>query len=558
MRQNKAKFIVVSGGVISGVGKGVITASIGKIMQTHGYKTTLIKIDPYINYDAGTLRPTEHGEVWVTHDGGEIDQDLGTYERFIGCDIPKHNNITTGQIYKAVIDRERAGKYLGQTVQFVPHIIDEIINRIHTASDGYDVAVIEVGGTVGDYENAPFLFALKALEQRLEKSSVAYVFVAYFPVPAHTSEMKTRPTRQAVRLLGEHGIIPDFIVCRAPTAIDEVRAKKIQEFCYLPVENIIAAPDLESVYQMPLELEKQHIGERLLAHFQLTSRNVPDWTCWQQRVEHSATSMHTIKIGIVGKYISCGDYQMADSYTSICHALQHAGAELKLRVEIVWIDAKQLEEAADDTLLEHVDGILVPGGFGELGVEGKLRAISFARTRNVPYLGICYGFQLAVVEYARNVCHFAGAHTTEIAADSPHPVVDIIPLQRQLLEQNQYGGTMRLGDYAAELKPTSRIHALYKAAGRITDSHDPIVTERHRHRFEINPAYVDRLEAKGFIFSGKYTRTDGTVLMEFAELPQHPYFVGTQAHPEFKSRFGDPHPLFVGLVENAAKAQKGS
>lgn len=554
MERKETRFVVVSGGVISGVGKGIVTASIGKILKMHGYKTTLIKIDPYINYDAGTLRPTEHGEVWVTHDGGEIDQDLGTYERFMGQNIPKQNNITTGQIYKTVIDRERAGQYLGQTVQFIPHIIDEIIDRIKKASVGYDMAVIEVGGTVGDYENAPFLFALKALEQQLRYNAMAYVFVTYLPVPAHISEMKTRPTRQAVRLLGEHGIIPDFIVCRAPTMLDDTRKRKLQEFCYLPTDRVIAAPDLQSVYQMPLEFERQKLGVNLLDHFQLTSRSTPDWADWQKRVADMITPEQRVRIAIVGKYLKEGDYTITDSYVSICHALQHAGAELQVGVDIVWLDAHQVEHDQKN-MLHNIDGILVPGGFGTQGVNGKLQAIAYARTRNVPYLGICYGFQLAVIEYARTVCGFAAAHTTEVAATS-HPVIDTIPLQKELLEKNAYGGTMRLGDYEARIKPGSRIHNLYKAAGRIKDEHDPLVSERHRHRFEVNPAYIDTLEQSGLVFSGRHTRADNTQLMEFAELPQHRFFVATQAHPEFKSRFGDPHPLFIGLVGHAREYQK--
>lgn len=552
MKAVQTKFVVVAGGVISGVGKGVTTASIGKIIKEYGYRTTLIKIDPYINYDAGTLRPTEHGEVWVTEDGGEIDQDLGTYERFLNCSIPKKNNITTGQIYKTIIDRERAGDYLGKTVQFVPHVTDEIINRIKQAAHGYDVAVIEIGGTAGDYENVPFLFAIKALEREIGSENVAYVLVTYLPVPAHIDEMKTKPTQQAIRLLGEHGILPDFIICRSEYPLDAIRRKKIEEFSHMPSDRVIAAPDIASVYHMPLELESQGMGQKLLGQLKLDSSHAPDWSAWRQRVAHIENPQRTVKIAIVGKYIDNGAFSMADSYISICHALQHAGAERNTGIEITWIDAKLFERnqrKLED--LSNFDGVIIPGGFGTSGVEGKIKAIEYIRKNEIPFLGLCYGLHMAAVEYARNVCHLNTAHTTEVDPDTQYPIIDILPLQKEILQTNRYGGTMRLGAYEATLKPGTLVHQLYQNPS--SDHEVKVVYERHRHRYEVNPAYVNILEQSGLLFSGYHTRPDGTVLMEFAELPGHPFFVSTQAHPEFKSRLGNPNPLFAGFVAACAE-----
>ncbi len=540
------RFVVVAGGVISGVGKGVTTGSIGRILKEHGYNTTLIKIDPYINYDAGTLRPTEHGEVWVTEDGGEIDQDLGTYERFMDMSIPKKNNITTGQVYKTVIDRERVGEYLGKTVQFVPHITDEIIKRIIDASRGYDIAVIEIGGTAGDYENVPFLFAIKALERDLGSDHMVYVLVTYLPIPAHIDEMKTKPTQLAIRLLGEQGIMPDFIVCRSKYPLDQIRRNKIEVFARLSSEYIISAPDIASIYHLPLEFEQQDFGRKILDHFRLPSIRKPDWSVWQECVMHIDNPPKRVSIAIIGKYIDNGAFSMTDSYISICHALVHAGAELNVGVDITWIDAKLFEyDKKKLSDLDAFDGVLVPGGFGTTGVEGKINAIEYVRMHNIPYMGLCYGLQLAVVEYARNVCSLAGAHTTEVDPQTQHPIVDILPLQKEILQSHRYGGTMRLGSYEASLKSGTQIHALYQPArgAEITS-----VCERHRHRYEVNPSYVPLLERNGLVFSGHHVRADGTKLMEFVELPSHRFFVATQAHPEFKSRLGNPNPLFLGFV----------
>ena len=556
------RFILVSGGVISGVGKGVVTASLGKIIKEHGFKTTLIKIDPYINYDAGTLRPTEHGEVWVTEDGGEIDQDLGTYERFLDENILKKNNITTGQIYKAVIDRERRGDYLGQTVQFIPHIVDEIKRRILQASEGFDVAIIELGGTVGDYENIPYLFCVKSLERELGTDHVAYVLVTYLPVPHHIQEMKTKPTQQAIRLLGQEGIHPDFIVCRAEQKLDDVRKKKIEVFSNVRSDHIISAPDLASIYEMPLHLEQEKMGEKILAHLKLTSKRNPDWTQWQKLVHTIAQPRAQVNVAIVCKYLEIGDFSLIDSYVSIYQALVHAGAHHDVGVTISWINSQSFEQnPAELKTLSKFDGVIVPGGFGNVGVEGKINTIEYVRTNNIPYLGLCYGMQLAVVEFARNVADFAGAHTTEVNQSTLYPVIDLIPEQRATLAQQDYGASMRLGSYGAVIAENSLVHKLYKERQRVNEQRfmgmsKIKVFERHRHRYEVNPTYVPALEQRGAFFSGYYERTDGTRLMEFFELPLHRFFVSTQAHPEFKSRLGNPSPLFFGFVRAALQYQQ--
>jgi len=546
----KTRFIVVAGGVISGVGKGVTTASLGKILKEHGYKTTLVKIDPYINYDAGTLRPTEHGEVWVTDDGGEIDQDLGTYERFLDEDIPKRNNITTGQIYKAVIDRERRGEYLGQTVQFMPHILDEVKSRILEAAQGYEIVIIELGGTVGDYENVPFLFALKGLERELGVDSLAYVLVTYLPIPDHMQEMKTKPTQQAVRLLGQEGILPDFIICRAKQPLDEVRKKKIELCSHVAAGQIISAPDIETIYEMPIYLEREKLGEKVLAHFHLHSRKQPDWHQWQQLVSVIKNPPMRVRVAIVGKYLEIGDFSLTDSYVSIYQALVHAGADLQVGIDISWINSQFFETNPDEIeSLKKFDGVIVPGGFGSAGVEGKISAICYVRNHNIPYLGLCYGMHLAAVEFARNSCNMIGAHTTEVDQKTEYPIIDILPTQKQVLAEHAYGGTMRLGAYSAQIKKESKVEHLYAQAHKIAmQNNQAIVSERHRHRYEMNPIFVETLEKEGLTFSGYHQRSDGTKLMEFLEIPTHPFFIATQAHPEFKSRLGNPSPLFFGFV----------
>lgn len=543
------RFIVVVGGVISGVGKGVTTASIGRILQERGHSVTLIKIDPYINCDAGTLRPTEHGEVWVTEDGGEIDQDLGTYERFLDKSFPKKNNITTGQIYKTVIDRERHGEYLGQTVQFIPHITTEITRRIIDAAQGFDVAIIEIGGTVGDYENVPFLFSVKSLERTLGADRCAYVLVTYLPIPGHIEEMKTKPTQQAVRMLCEQGIMPDFIVCRSKQLLDDTRKKKIEEYAHVSLDHIIAAPDVRSVYEMPLVLEEQQFGEKISAHLKLTDKKEADWSGWKKRVDTILYASKKVKIAIVGKYTESGAFALTDSYLSVSQALIHAATELGVCVEIVWVSSALFEGDGSQGIaaIQAVDGVIIPGGFGSKGVEGKIRCIEYIRKNSIPFLGICYGLQLAVVEFARHVVGLLGAHTTEVDEQTNYPVVTVLPTQTAILQEHRYGGTMRLGAYTSYIKEGSLVAGLYgfKAGKSVV----PKAVERHRHRYEVNPIYIEQLERAGLTFSGYTIREDGAQLVEYIELSDHPFFVATQAHPEFTSRFGNPNSLFYGLVK---------
>ena len=566
------KYVIVTGGVMSGVGKGLTTASMGRILQQYGYTTTAVKIDPYINYDAGTMRPTEHGEVWVTDDGGEIDQDLGNYERFLGLDLPRTNNLTTGQIYLTVIERERRGEYLGETVQPIPHITDEITRRLQMAGEGYDIVLVEIGGTVGDYENEPFLFAAKTLERDLGEEHFVHVLITYMPIPRHVGEMKTKPTQQAIRMLSEHGIFPDFIVCRAETATDEVRKKKIQIGANVPNDHIISAPDSKTIYNIPLVLEEEGLGGKILRKLGCEPKKTPDWSHWEELVKRSREPSKEVKVAMVGKYAASGDFQFTDSYISVNQSLVHAGVAWDTRVDITWIDGHEFERG--DMKLEELDafdGIIVPGAFGAGGAEGVIKAIRYARERDIPYLGLCYGLQLAVVEYARNVAGIEKATSEEFDEDSEWKVVCVQETQKSVLEENRYGGSMRLGAYAAVLKKDSRVLELYEESGRLNEDarrieqllanpeqafrvgmvmleRDKVALERHRHRYEVSARFLEVLEDEGLVFSGYHRRVDGTRLMEFIELPDHRFFVATQAHPEFKSRMDNPAPLFAGFV----------
>ncbi len=561
------RYIIVVGGVISGVGKGVTTSSIGKILKEYGYKVTAIKIDPYLNYDAGTLRPTEHGEVWVTEDGGEIDQDLGNYERFLDIDIPKKNNITSGQIYKTVIDKERKGEFLGKTVQFIPHIPEEITRRVKESADGYDFALVEIGGTIGDFENIPFLFSMKRLEREIGKENLIYVLVSYLPIPSHMGEMKTKPTQQAIRMLSETGIFPDFIICRSRKPLDYVRKKKIETYANISSEHIISEPDVDTIYSIPLDLEKENFGSKILSEFGIEVKEKSDLNKWERLAANISNPKQKIKVAMVGKYVDIGNFTLRDSYISVNESLIHAGANLDVGIEIDWIDAKTLEQ--DSCVLKNYDGIIIPGGFGSSGVEGKINAVKYARENDIPFLGLCYGLQLAVVEFARNVAGMSSANTTEIDVKTEYPVIDILERQKEILDKNDYGGTMRLGAYAAKLDKGSRVYGIYDSAGRLekyklkTDKlekfrlgqlgEEEIILERHRHRYEVNPKFVEQMKEKGLVFSGHHTREDGTKLMEFIELPNLRFFIATQAHPEFKSSLEKPAPLFYGFVKAAVR-----
>lgn len=531
------KYIFVSGGVISGVGKGVATASIGRILKEYGFSVTAVKIDPYINCDAGTMRPTEHGEVWVTEDGGEIDQDLGNYERFLEISILKINAITTGQIYRELIEKERRGDFLGETVSFIPHVPDEVRRRVELAGKGYDVCLVEIGGVIGDYENIPFLFASKSMEIELGSENVCHVMVTYMPVPGHIEEMKTKPTQLAIKMLRENGIQPDFILCRGKLPLDEVRRTKIERYSNVLHGHVISAPDVvgvgtsNTIYEVPINFEKDNLGEKLLKKLNLTKRKEPNWQAWREMVRKSSKPSKKITIAIVGKYLEIGNFQLTDSYLSVSAALSHAGAANDVGVEIDWVSAKKIED--EEINLSEYAGILVPGGFGSSGVEGKIKAVQYARENNIPYLGLCYGLQMAVIEFARNVCGL-NANTTEVNPSVEHKIIDILPEQVNI---NQKGATMRLGAYKAILKQNSLASKIYESNS---------VVERHRHRYEVNPEYHQILEQNGMVISGM---SPNGRLAEFIEIPTNKFFVATQSHPEFKSYPMKPSPLFNAFIK---------
>ncbi len=528
------KFIFVTGGVVSGLGKGITSASIGLLMKARGFKTTNIKIDPYLNYDAGTMNPYQHGEVFVLDDGGEVDLDLGNYERFLDTNLTFDHNITTGKVYSAVIEKERRGDYLGATVQVIPHITNEIKERIRRIARDYDVVIVEIGGTVGDIESMPFLEAARQMQLEEGRENVAFVHVTYVPKLRVVGEQKTKPTQHSVKELRSLGIQPDAIVARSEDPLEEGARKKISLFTNVPEEAVISAYDVEDTYEVPLLLEREGLGKYLVKRLGLEDRE-PELKAWEKMVAKYKSLKDSVEIAIVGKYV-----KLKDSYLSIIEALKHSSVANDVKVKIRWIEAEDVEKYGVG-LLEGVDGIIVPGGFGARGTEGKMMAIRYARENNIPFLGICFGFQLTVVEFARNVLGLKGAHSTEIDPNTPYPVVDLLPEQRGI---DKLGGTMRLGAYPVKIKPNTLAHKVYGTE---------LVYERHRHRWEVNPDYIEEFERAGLIFSG--ISGDDKRRMEILELPGHRYFIATQFHPEFKSRPMKSAPVFRGLVK-AAKEKK--
>ncbi len=529
------KFIFVTGGVVSGLGKGITSASLGMLMKARGFRTTNIKIDPYLNYDAGTMNPYQHGEVFVLDDGGEVDLDLGNYERFLDTNLTFDHNITTGKVYSAVIEKERRGDYLGATVQVIPHITNEIKERIRAIAREYDVVVVEIGGTVGDIESMPFLEAARQMQLEEGRDNVAFVHVTYVPKLKVVGEQKTKPTQHSVKELRSLGIQPDAIVARSEDPLEEGARRKISLFTNVPPEAVISAYDVEDTYEVPLMLEKEGLARYITKRLGLPEKE-PELDAWREMVERYKSLEDTVEIAVVGKYV-----KLADSYLSIKEALKHSSVANGVKVKIRWIEAEDLEKNGTK-LLEGIDGIIVPGGFGARGTEGKMMAARYARENDIPFLGICFGFQLTVVEFARNVLGLKGAHSTEIDPQAPHPVVDLMPEQRGL---DKLGGTMRLGAYPVKIKPGTLARELY---GK------DLIYERHRHRWEVNPEYIEKFEEAGLVFSG--IAGDDERRMEILELPEKSYFIATQFHPEFKSRPMNPAPVFRGLVK-AAKEKKG-
>jgi len=537
------KFIFVIGGVISGVGKGIAASSIGKILQARGFSVTALKIDPYVNVDAGTMNPTEHGEVFVLQDGDETDQDMGNYERFLDTTLTGLNYMTTGRIYQSVIERERNLEYKGKCVQVVPHIPLEAIARIKKATEKAraDIAVIEVGGTVGEYENILFLEAARMMKAA-HPDDVAVVMVSYLPTPPKVGEMKTKPTQHATRQAQAAGIQPDVIIARSELPLDKKRREKLATFCNILPRQVIAAPDVNSIYDIPINFEKDKLSDILLLRLRLNpKKRRSNLETWKKFVRRIRSLKNEVRIAVVGKYFNTGDFVLSDSYISVIEAIKYSAIENGKKPVISWLSAVDFEDKSKLRELSKYDGILVPGGFGERGIEGKLNVIEYAREHKIPYFGLCYGMQLLVIEYARNVLGLKGANTAEVNPHAKHLVIDVMPDQKQKIKEGHFGGTMRLGAYPAILKKDTIAEGAYGKRK---------VEERHRHRYEVNPDYIKRLEKGGLVFSG--TSPDGK-LMEIAELPRekHPFFLGTQFHPEFQARPLKPHPLFTEFIKAA-------
>jgi len=533
------KFLFVVGGVMSGVGKGVSAASIARLLKSRGFVVTVVKIDPYINVDAGTMNPTEHGEVFVTEDGDETDQDIGNYERFLNQNILSSNYMTTGRVYQTVIERERNLEYGGKCVEVVPHIPEEVVRRLKRAGRlaKADIVIVEVGGTVGEYQNILFLEAARMM-QVPSPGDVAFMLVSYLPVPGTIGEMKTKPTQYAIRTMNASGINPDFIICRAVQALDAPRKAKLASVASIPPQRVISAPDVSSIYDIPLAYHKEGLDEEIIKRFGLPKKKakLQDWEAF---TKHVKSITKTVKIGIVGKYFQTGDFTLSDSYLSVIEAIKHAAWANDVKPELTWLNAETYEtDARQLKELSGYHGIIVPGGYGSRGIEGKIATIRYCREQKIPYLGLCYGMQLACIEFARHVVGLDHAHTTEVNPKTKHPVIHTMAEQVDLIKTKQYGGTMRLGANDCHLKKGSIAAKAYKADD---------ISERHRHRYEFNNEYRQSFEKQGLVFSGVYKEKNLVEIVELS-MKEHPFFVGVQFHPEFKSRPLHPHPLFKAFI----------
>ncbi|MDB9303058.1 CTP synthase [Nodularia spumigena CS-591/12] len=524
------KFIFVTGGVVSSIGKGIVAASLGRLLKSRDYSVSILKLDPYINIDPGTMSPFQHGEVFVTEDGAETDLDLGHYERFTDTSMSRLNSVTTGSIYQAVINKERRGDYNGGTVQVIPHITNEIKERILRVAENTNPSVLitEIGGTVGDIESLPFLEAIRQLRKEVGRQNVLYMHVTLIPWIASAGEMKTKPTQHSVKELRSIGIQPDILVCRCDRAIPLGLKRKLSEFCDVPQECVITAQDASSIYEVPLIVEREGLAEQALDLLQMEQRQ-PNLVQWQTMVERLYSPKYTVEIAIVGKYV-----RLSDAYLSVVEALRHAAISTYGDLRLRWVNSEDLENESDETYLAGVDGILVPGGFGIRGVDGKIAAIKYARDRQIPFLGLCLGMQCSVIEWARNVQGLNGANSAEFDPETKYPVINLLPEQQDVVD---LGGTMRLGLYPCHLLPNTLAANLYQ---------QEVVDERHRHRYEFNNNYRNLLLESGYVISG--TSPDGR-LVEIVEFPQHPFFLACQFHPEFHSRPSTPHPLFKGFME---------
>ncbi len=539
MRESGTKYIFFTGGVSSSLGKGLTASSLGRLLKCRGLKVTMCKLDPYINVDPGTMNPFEHGEVFVTEDGGETDLDLGHYERFIDENLHKGSNATTGRIYSSVIAKERRGDYLGKTVQVIPHVTDEIKTHIRKLGEtGVDVVIVEIGGTVGDIEIVPFIEAIRQFRRDVGPENVAYVHLTLVPYLGPSGEQKTKPTQHSVTELRSRGIQPNVIVCRSDRMISEDLKRKISLLCDVPIEAVVSAVDAANIYQIPLVLHEEGLDRYLLDLLEIDLAGHPiDLSRWEHLVDQVDAAVRPVRIGIIGKYVD-----LPDAYLSVVESLRHAGFHHGARVEIEWVQAATVPDLLEHDALRGFDGLVIPGGFGERGIEGKIAAARYAREHELPLLGLCLGLQVMIIEVARSLAGLTGANSREFDSTTRHPVIDLMDDQ---IDVSDKGGTMRLGSYDARLLPGSQVAAAYG---------DVVVSERHRHRYEVNPRYRDRLEEAGLVCSGM--SPDGR-LVEFIELPGHPFWVGTQAHPEFKSRPDQPHPLFRELVGAALVRAEG-
>ena len=545
---DKCKYIFVIGGVMSGVGKGIATASVGKILSSRGLKVNLVKIDPYLNVDAGTMNPTEHGEVFVLDSGLETDQDMGNYERFLNRDLGPEDYMTSGMVYKSVIERERNLGYGGKFVEAIPHVRDEIVERLEKAANSAksDVSVVEIGGTVGDFQNALYIDAARVMHLK-SPGDVLFIMVSYLPIPSTIGEMKTRPTQHAVQQLNSYGIQPDIIIARATQALDQKRKEKLAIWCNVKADHIISAPDVNSIYDVPINFERGHLSDILLEALGKKGKHASDMKDWKKFAGHAHNGHTKVKIGIVGKYFDTGDFLLSDAYLSVIEAIKFSCYHLSVKPEIDWINAKDIQDKKFNLAsFAKYDGIIVPGGFGEAGIEGKITAIKWAREHKIPYFGLCYGMQLMVIEYARNVLGLKDASSREINPNSKNLVIDVMEDQKEKIATKKLGGSMRLGAFKAKLAKGSVAESAYKST---------TISERHRHRYEVNNAYIERLEEAGLVFSGM--SPDGN-LAEIAELPvkTHPFFLGTQFHPELKARPLSPHPLFTAFIKASIKKKK--
>ncbi len=531
------KYVFVTGGVVSGLGKGITAASLGRLLKARGYKVTMQKFDPYINIDPGTMNPIQHGEVFVTDDGVETDLDLGHYERFIDESLDINSNVTTGKVYWSVLQKERRGDYGGGTVQVIPHITNEIKSRFYRnyTDDDMRIAIIEVGGTVGDIESQPFLESIRQFQHEVGHDNAILIHVTLIPWLSASQEMKTKPTQASVKELQGMGIQPDIIVCRSEHPLDQQIKDKIALFCNVPNTCVLQNLDVEYLYEAPLAMEKEHLAQVVCERLHLECP-APDLSDWENMVEQLRSPKHEVTIALVGKYI-----QLHDAYLSVVEALKHGGIFINTTININWVDSELVTKENADEILGGADGILVPGGFGDRGIDGKIHAITYAREHQIPFLGLCLGMQLAIVEFARNVLGFHDAHSVELDPSTTHPVIDLMPDQNGVTD---IGGTLRLGAYPCVLSPDSKAYALYG---------EQTIHERHRHRYEVNNDYRAALTESGMKLSG--LSPDGRIV-EMCELPDHPFFIATQAHPEFKSRPNRPHPLFKGFVEAALQKKQ--